>query len=254
VGSFSVTANLTTGPLAAPATFSLTNLPGPAAFLTLTGYPSPVVSGTAHPFTVTAFDAFGNTATGYTGTVHFTSSNPLALLPPDSPFAAADAGVRTFSATLVGAGTWNLTTTDTTTSSLTGTQGGIVVAAAPLVSIAVTPANGTVKVGQVQQYVATGTYADSTTADLTSAVTWTSDASTVASVSATGMGTGKSAGTAHLTATQGSMSGQTSVMVSGGTSVGIAPAPQPGSRPGSAGATPPAGPTAPTPNPIPTGR
>jgi hypothetical protein len=252
LGAYTVTASVAGA--GAPATFALTNQPGPATTLTVSGYPSPVVSGTAHAFTVTALDAFGNTATGYTGTVHVSSSNPAATLPADATFGAADAGVHTFSATLVGAGTWSLTATDTTTSSITGTQAGIVVTPAPLASITVTPAGATLKVGQVQQYTALGIYADSSTADLTSAVTWTSDVPSAASVDATGKVTGKNPGTAHLTATVGSVSGQAAVTVSAGTAIGIAPAPAPASRPGSAGTTPPSGPAPPTPKPVPTGR
>jgi hypothetical protein len=213
------------------ATFSLTNLPGAAATLAVTGYPSPVVAGTAHPFTVTAFDQFGNTATGYTGTVHFTSTDPLAAPPADYPFVAADAGVHSFSARFGSAGTWSLMATDTRTSTITGTQTGIVVTAAPLVSIAVTPGPVTLKVGQMQQFTATGTYADSTTADITSQVTWSSGATSIASVDATGMGAGQRPGTAPITATLGSVSGQASVTVSALTLTGVAPAPQPASRP-----------------------
>ncbi len=40
-------------------------------------------AGTAFNFTVTALDAFNNTATGYSGMVHFTSSDGAASLPAD---------------------------------------------------------------------------------------------------------------------------------------------------------------------------
>jgi uncharacterized protein YjdB len=156
--------------------------------------------------------------------------------------------VQTFSATLVGAGTWGLSATDTTTSSITGTQAGIVVTP---VSLAVTPANGTVKVGQVQQYTATGIYADSSTADLTIQVTWSSDTGTVASVDTSGKVTAKSPGSANVTATQGGVSGQASVTVQAGTSIGIVPAPQPASRPAVTTSAPG---TTPAPAPAPVGR
>jgi fibronectin-binding autotransporter adhesin len=103
---------------------------------------------------------------------------------------------------------------------------------APLVSIAVTPANATLKVGQVQQFTATGTYADASTADLTNQVVWTSDVPTVVSVDAGGGGTVQGAGVAHLMATQGSVSGQTSVTVSAPVLTGVQPAPA--GRPGGA--------------------
>ena len=50
----------------------------------------------ARNVTVTAQDAYGNTATGYTGTVHFTSSDGQAVLPADYTFAAGDNGTHTF--------------------------------------------------------------------------------------------------------------------------------------------------------------
>ena len=68
-------------------------------------------AGTAFNFTVTAEDPFNNTATGYAGTVKFTSSDSgNALLPAGSPLTA---GVGTFSVTLKTAGSQTLTATDT---------------------------------------------------------------------------------------------------------------------------------------------
>jgi hypothetical protein len=46
---------------------------------------------------VAVLDDYGHVATGYTGTVHFTSSDPGAALPADYTFTAADAGSHTFS-------------------------------------------------------------------------------------------------------------------------------------------------------------
>jgi hypothetical protein len=62
---------------------------------------------------VSALDQYGNVATGYVGTVHFASSDPLAGLPADYTFTAADAGRHTFTATLNTAGTQTLSVTDT---------------------------------------------------------------------------------------------------------------------------------------------
>src|SRR6266571_2931051 len=56
----------------------------------------------------------------------------------------------------------------------------LTVGAAVLVSIAVTPANQSVKVGTMVQYVATGTYTDGSAQNLTTSVTWTSSNSGVA--------------------------------------------------------------------------
>ena len=45
-----------------------------AKTLTVTGLPTTVTAGTAYNITVTAYDAYGNVATGYTGTVAFSST------------------------------------------------------------------------------------------------------------------------------------------------------------------------------------
>jgi hypothetical protein len=106
-----------------------------SAFFWVAGFPSPTTAGVAGIFTVTAIDgSSGNKMTGYTGTVHISSTDPQAVLPADYTFTAADAGMHTFAATLKtgprfgnSAGTQAITTTDTTTSSLTGSETGITV-------------------------------------------------------------------------------------------------------------------------------
>jgi hypothetical protein len=83
---------------------------------------STVTAGTAFDVTVTAQDSNGNKVTGYTGTIHFTSSDPNAILPADYTFTSSDAGVHTFSlgVTLKKAGSQTVTATDTGSSSVTG--------------------------------------------------------------------------------------------------------------------------------------
>ena len=87
------------------------------------------VTGTPFNFTVKAQDAFGNSTASYTGTVHFTSSDPLVSagsgLPADYTFLAADNGVHVFSATLATPGNQTITATDKVTSSITGTTPAI---------------------------------------------------------------------------------------------------------------------------------
>src|SRR5204863_4287755 len=95
--------------------------------------PTTATAGTAFSFTVTALDAQNNVATGYTGTVHFTSSDSQAVLPADT---ALTNGTRTLSATLKTAGSQTITATDTTTSSITGTSNSITVNAPPTITSA----------------------------------------------------------------------------------------------------------------------
>ncbi len=98
--------------------------PAGASSFTVTGYPSPTTAGASHNVTVTAYDTYGNVATAYAGTVHFTSSDAQATLPAN---ATLTNGTGTFSATLKTAGTQSITATDTVTSSITGSQSGITV-------------------------------------------------------------------------------------------------------------------------------
>jgi hypothetical protein len=89
--------------------------------------PSSATAGTALTVTVTAQDPFNNTATGYTGSVHFSSNDGQAGLPGNS---ALTNGTGTFSATLKTAGSRTITATDTVTPGITGTSAPIVVNAA----------------------------------------------------------------------------------------------------------------------------
>jgi hypothetical protein len=123
--------------------------PTQASTLAVSGFPATTAAGAAGSFTVTARNADGTTATRYTGTVQFTSSDPQVWLPAAYTLTAADAGVHTFTATLKTAGTQSLTATDVTNTSVTGTQGGIAVnpAAATTVIVGGFPSPTTAGVG-----------------------------------------------------------------------------------------------------------
>jgi hypothetical protein len=99
----------------------------PSPSFAVTGFPSPTTAGVAGSFTVTALNADGTVNTGYTGTVHFSSSDPHAVLPADYTFTPGDQGTHTFSATFKTAGSQSPTATDTATGSITGSEVGIVV-------------------------------------------------------------------------------------------------------------------------------
>ena len=101
--------------------------PAAASSLRVYGFKSPTARGAFHHFFVAAIDPYGNIATGYTGTVHFTSDEDHASLPADYIFTAADQGVHRFRAAFNRFGTFSLTATDTSNPSITGTQSGIVV-------------------------------------------------------------------------------------------------------------------------------
>ncbi len=82
-----------------------------------------------------------------------------------------------------------------------------------LASIAIGPAPVTVARGATLQLVATGTFSDGSTSDLTSGCTWASGTATVASVSSTGALTGQAIGTASVTATASGVTGTATATV-----------------------------------------
>src|SRR5207253_1559163 len=88
------------------------------------GFPSPATAGVAGNETVTAKDPFGNTASAYTGKVHFTSSDPQAQLPADYTRTSVEEGAHAFGVTLKTAGTQSITATDTAAGTSTGAQTG----------------------------------------------------------------------------------------------------------------------------------
>src|SRR5713101_4868992 len=125
-GSQTVTAKDNGPPVITGTSAAVTVNPAAAAALTVTGLPSPFPTGTAQSFTVAALDQFGNTATGYRGTVNFTSSDGLVVFTPASyTFVALDNGAHAFAGgvKLSTAGPQSVTAKDSVTASITGTQG-----------------------------------------------------------------------------------------------------------------------------------
>jgi Big-like domain-containing protein/putative Ig domain-containing protein/galactose oxidase-like protein/Kelch motif protein len=97
-----------------------------------------------------------------------------------------------------------------------------------LVSIAVAPNMPSVPLGVTQQFTATGTFSDTSTADLTSSVTWTSSTPAVATVNvSSGLANVLTAGSTVITATSGSVSGSTTLTVTPAALVSIAITPNP---------------------------
>jgi len=81
---------------------------GSATQLVLSSIPTSVTAGESFNFTVTAKDASGNTATGYSGTVAITSNDPAATLPTSTTLTN---GVGSFAVTLRTVGSKNVTAT-----------------------------------------------------------------------------------------------------------------------------------------------
>jgi len=102
-------------------TFSVS--PGPAHSFVVSAT-SPATSGAPINFTVTAYDASSNVATGYTGTVTFTTTDPSSQVVLPVPSMLTN-GTGTFQATLATPGTQTITATDAVTFAPTYTVQGI---------------------------------------------------------------------------------------------------------------------------------
>jgi uncharacterized protein YjdB len=83
-----------------------------------------------------------------------------------------------------------------------------------LVSISVSPTNATLQLSKSQQYMAIGTFGDSTSRDISSSVNWKSSSGEVARVNSSGLATANATGTTTITASQGDISGSTNLRVS----------------------------------------
>jgi subtilisin family serine protease len=100
-----------------------------ASSLKITGFATTEIAGTPEMFTVTADDAYGNVATGYTGTMRFTSSDSQANLPANYTVSPEQQGTFTALATFWTPGAESITVTDVTTPSITGSTSTSVSAA-----------------------------------------------------------------------------------------------------------------------------
>ena len=140
---------------------------------------------------------------------------------PSGQWSSTTATVATISNSTGTAGLATALGTGTTT---IGISSGGVSASAPLIvnpaalaSIAIAPQTPTIALGTSQQFTATGTYTDGSTQDVTSMVTWSSSAATVAiisnSVGSYGFATSSGQGNATITATSASVASSTAITV-----------------------------------------
>ena len=121
---------------------SITVSPGSATHFSVAG-PTAASASLAFNFTVTAFDAYNNIATNYSGMVHFSSSDGQALLPANSTLTN---GTGTFPAILKSITNTTITVADAVTPSIAGSSSPIGVASnAPTHFAIVTPGTVTTR-------------------------------------------------------------------------------------------------------------
>jgi uncharacterized protein YjdB len=158
----------------------------------------PVIAiGATRQMTVTASYSDGTTA-DVSAQSAYTSATPAAATIAASGLVTGVAG----GSSIVGA-TFNGKSASTT----------VTVSALTLTSIAVTPGSASVAMGATQRFVATATYSNNSTADISATAAWTSSATSVATVLPGGVATAAGTGNATITATAAGKSGSGTLTV-----------------------------------------
>ncbi len=181
-----------------------TEAPTPTA-LALTPSPLSLAAGSTATLTAT-LTLNDNTTQDVTTTATWSSSAPQSATVVAGKVTGLKAGLTTISA-VVG----QLTTTVAVT-----------VSAPTLVSLNLTPAAPTLAKGLTKQLVATGTFTDKTTQDVSAQVAWSSATPAVAAVSSAGLVTGVTAGSSVVSAKLGAITGSTPVTVTNAEVISIA--------------------------------
>jgi hypothetical protein len=167
-----------------------------------------IATNTSQPFTAIGIYS-DNTTQDLTNAVAWSSSDTTVATVSEPALSSAKSNNGKAYAYGKNAGTTTITATSGSTSGSTT----LTVTSATLVSLTVSPANQSIAAGSTRQFVATGTFSDSTTQDLTAQATWNSSNTGVSTISTSGLATGVAGGTVTITAVSGSISGTVSLTV-----------------------------------------
>jgi len=187
-GNFSTIAYLASAEMYLPATFT------PPGLISISVSPATptVPKGTAQSFV--ANGTFSGSSAQMLASVTWSSSN--------SPVAAiADDVTNSGTAYAAAPGT---ATIGACAGSLCGST-TVTVGPPALVSIAVTPAIGSIPAGTGQQFTATGTYTDGSTQNVTASATWSSSATGIATINSAGLASSFLQGGTTITASFGAV-------------------------------------------------
>ena len=170
-----------------------------------------VAVGTTQQFTATATYSNASTA-NVNSTATWTAATPAVATVSSSGLATGvTSGSTMVTASLNGmSGNASLNVTPTVTVTLT--------------SISVTPSTASIAVGATQQFTATGTYSNASTANISSTAAWTSATPAAATVSSAGLATGVASGSTTVTASLSGITGSASLTVTA-TVTGVANVP-----------------------------
>jgi len=208
--------------LATPVALGVTNIT--AAFGPITSAPDPLTVTPAALVSIAVTPANASIALGTSeqfvaiGTYSDQSTRPLTTQVTWSSSNTGTASISNAASSqgLATSRSVGATTISATIGTVTGTS-ALNVTGAVLASIAVTPPDIWVLSGGAEQFVATGTYSDSSTQNLTTAVRWSSSAVSVATISnasgSQGLATLLSYGNSTITAMLNGISGSASLNV-----------------------------------------
>ena len=115
--------------------------------------------------------------------------------------------------TALSQGTVTITATMGTGSSAVSGGVQLTVSSAQIVSLAIAPPTATFGIGLLQKYVATGTFDDGSTQDLSNVATWSLGTANVAKVNGNGYFTGAGVGSSTVTATWNQVTGSAQAIV-----------------------------------------
>src|SRR5207253_3251513 len=141
-------------------------------------------------FDITAITAWSSSNTAIATISNATGTKGLAT--------ALTAGTTKITATIAGA---------------TPVSTNLTVKSVTLTSVSISPGNPTVPLGTTQQFAATGTFSDGSTADISGSVVWKSSNTPVASISSSGLASTAAAGTTTITASSSGKSNSTLLSV-----------------------------------------
>lgn len=182
---------------------------GKSASVPLTVTPASLVSIAVTPQNPTVLIA----ATRQLAVLGTYSDNTTHDLTATSSFVSATSASATVSSGGLVAGVAPGSSVITATSDGKSAATTITVPAATLTGIMVTPAAASVLIGGQQQFIATATYSDNSSALVTGTATWSSTSPLIGAVAATGVATGVAAGVTSITATVGARSGSAALTV-----------------------------------------
>ena len=243
-GAFTIVATATG--IVTPTTFTETNTaitPTPiTTTTTLMSSLNPSTVGQSVTFTASVSGAGGPP----TGTVTFKEGATIlgtgTLSSGAATFATSvlTSGSHAITAVYSGDATFAGSTSNTVTQVVTAS--GVTLVRITLTGPNTTPPPTTLKVGQMVQITATGTYADGSMQNLNGQVVFSSSNPQIVTVDATGKITGESPGTATITATLNGVTQTFTVTVGAPIPIAITVQPAPASRPSGAVITPPGSP------------